>query len=210
LQQRLQRIDAVPQALIGRAVEAVGVRRWNKEGLKQQRMKNPVEQLDPADADRADGIAVVRVPQRDEFRPAIGAAVVPVLIRHLHRDLDGRGAAVGIEHPRQARRCDTDQPPGQFDRSGLAQAQQRAVRDAVELLADRPVDGAGAVAVHIAPQRADAVDVAAAFGVDQLKALAGLDDQGIARRPRRHLRERMPQMPAVGVDKLLSSFVHIQ
>ena len=43
--------------------------------------------------------------------------------------------------------------------------------DAVELVAHRGVDRRVAVAVHVAPQRRDAVDVAAPLAVDQLAAL---------------------------------------
>jgi len=57
------------------------------------------EELDPADRHRAERVAVIRAVQRDEPRPAgVGpTSLLPVLERHLQRDLDRRGAAVGVE-----------------------------------------------------------------------------------------------------------------
>ena len=57
--------------------------------------------------------------------------------------------------------------------------------DATELVADRRVDRRVAVAVDVAPQRRDAVDVAAAVGVDQVGALAGLDRERLGARTNR-------------------------
>ena len=47
----------------------------------------------------------------------------------------------------------------------------------LELLAHRRVDAGVAMAVDVAPERGDAVDVAAALAVDQLRALGPLDHQ---------------------------------
>ena len=69
--------------------------------------------------------------------------------------------------------------------------------DGVELRLHRLVDPRMAMAVHVAPQRRDAVDVAAAVGVDQVGALAALDDQRVLLLPALLLRERMPEVTAV-------------
>ena len=50
-----------------------------------------------------------------------------------------------------------------------------------------------AVAVHVAPQRRHAVEIAPALGVDQVVALAPFDDQRRLGQPVAHLGERMPE-----------------
>ena len=57
--------------------------------------------------------------------------------------------------------------------------------DPVELVADRRVDPRVAVAVDVAPQRGDAVDVAAAVGVDQVGALGRARSPAAPPRPSR-------------------------
>ena len=67
------------------------------------------------------------------------------------------------------------------------------MRHPVELVADRGVDARVAVAVDVAPQRRDPVDVAAAARVDQIGALAALDDERLLVLPAALLGERMPE-----------------
>ena len=69
-------------------------------------------------------------------------------------------AAVGVEHAPQSRRRDRDQPLGELDRRRVREAEHRRVGDPVQLRADRVVDRGMAMAVDVAPQRRDAVDVA--------------------------------------------------
>ena len=59
-----------------------------------------------------------------------------------------------------------------------------------------------AVAVHVAPQRGDAVDVAPALGVDQVGALGALDDHRLLVGPSALLGERMPEAVAVAGHQL--------
>ena len=77
------------------------------------------------------------------------------------------------------------------------------MRHPVQLGADRVVDLPLPVPVHVAPERADAVEVAAAEVVDQRVALGALDDQRIVRRPDRHLGERVPDVGPVQREQLL-------
>ena len=67
----------------------------------------------------------------------------------------------------------------------------------VELVADRLVDPRVPVAVDVAPERGDAVDVAAAVGVDQIRALAPLDHERLLFRPSLLLGERMPDVALI-------------
>ena len=53
------------------------------------------------------------------------------------------------------------------------------------------------MAVDVAPERADAVDVAVAVPVDQVGALGALDDERLLVQPALLLGERMPEMIVV-------------
>jgi hypothetical protein len=80
----------------------------------------------------------------------------------------------------------------------VAQAEHRRVRHAVELLAHGGVDARMPVTVHVAPERRHAVDVAPPVDVDEVGPLGALDDQRLLVLPPSLLRERVPEMGAVG------------
>ena len=61
------------------------------------------------------------------------------------------------------------------------------------------VEGGVAVAVDVAPERADAVEVAVPVGVEQVNAVTALDDERLRRRPIRLSGERVPEMGAVPI-----------
>jgi hypothetical protein len=71
------------------------------------------------------------------------------------------------------------------------------VRDAVELRAHRCVDRRVAVAVDVAPQRRDAVDVGVAGRVVERAALGALDQHRRLGLPPSLLGERVPEVRAV-------------
>ncbi len=73
--------------------------------------------------------------------------------------------------------------------------------DAVELGADGGVDVGVAVAVDVAPERRDAVDVAVAVRVDQVGALRALDDRRVLDGPAELLRERVPDVLSIGISE---------
>ena len=68
---------------------------------KEQRLECPSKYGLFAWRHRANSIAMVGMMKRDEFLPSRISPVLPVLIRHLHGDLDGGGSIVGIENPPQ-------------------------------------------------------------------------------------------------------------
>ena len=121
------------------ALEVGGVAGLGGVGLEEQRPVGGVEEVDAADRDRADRVAVVGLAQVDEGGAAgvLAAALVLVLEGHLQRDL-GRGrAGVRVEDAGEAGRGDLDQARGQLGGAGVGEAEHGRVGDAVELLAHR-------------------------------------------------------------------------
>jgi hypothetical protein len=79
----------------------------------------------------------------------------------------------------------------------MAQAQQSRVSDAVELRSDRIVDFSLAMAVNIAPQRRDPIQIPSPIDVDQIVPVTLADDAELLRRPFLHLRKRVPEILVV-------------
>ena len=167
--------------------------------LEEQRPVGRVEEVDAADRDRADRVPVVGVAQVDERGAAhvLAAALLPVLEGHLQRDLGRRRARVRVEDAAQPRRRDLDQARGQLGGARVGEPEHRRVGDLVELVAHRAVDERVAVAVDVAPERGDAVDVAAPVAVDQVGALGPLDHQRLLRAPIALLGEGVPEVALV-------------
>ena len=69
--------------------------------------------------------------------------------------------------------------------------------DFVELIADGLVDLRDLVAVDVAPEAGDAVDVAVAVGVDEVEAFGAVDDQRGLIAPLAHGGEGVPDMLVV-------------
>ncbi len=180
---------------------AIAVGHGQAERLEQQRPEHGVKPLDAADAHAPQGVAVVGVAQGEVaglFRPRIGP-LPPILEGHFQGHFDGRGPVVGEEHVGQARRRQIDQPPGELDGRRVRRAQERDVGDAVQLRADGRIQPRMAMAVDIAPQAADAVDVGVAVDVEERAALGPLDHQRLVFG---HLGEGVPDQRAVPVLEL--------
>ena len=154
---------------------------------------------DAPDADRADGIAVIAVRQVEKrgFLRARILALLPVLKGHLDGDFHGCRAAVRIENPREARRREFYEFFRELNRRDIGQTQQGAVRDPVELAANRAVDFRNAMPMHIAPHGRKSVEIAIAVYVFEIDALAARDDDGFFPRVVLHLRKGMPNCGAV-------------
>ena len=95
-------------------------------GLEQQRPVGGVEEVDAADRDRADRVAVVGLAELDEGGAAgvLAAALGLVLEGHLQRDLDRGRAGVRVEDAGEAGRGDLDQArrPARRRRGGRGRA----------------------------------------------------------------------------------------
>jgi hypothetical protein len=83
------------------------------------------------------------------------------------------------------------------------------VRDAIELVLDGDVDGRVAVAVHVAPQRGDAVDVGVALGVVERRVVRALDDREVLLRPALLLGEGVPEVLAVGARGTICGLANV-
>jgi hypothetical protein len=175
------------------------VARLRRVGLEEQRTVGRVEEVDAADRDRADRVAVVGLAQVDEGgAPAVlAAALLLVLEGHLQGDL-GRGRArLRVEDAREATGRELDQLRGQLGRTGVGEAEHGRVRDPVELLAHGRVDAGMAMPVDVAPERGDAVDVAVPLVVDEIRSLGALDNQRLFLDPALLLGERVPEVVLV-------------
>ena len=178
---------------------AVAVRARRAEGREQQRAEHRVEPLDAADADVAERVAVVGVRRGRGTGSARGSGSA-FCRQYWKAILRATSTAVAPSSEKKTRvrpvGSALDQPPGQLDRRRVGDAQQRRVRDLVELVAEGRVERGMAMAVDVAPERADAVEVATALDVEQVDALAAVDDQRVGRRPVGQRRERVPEVGA--------------
>ena len=170
----------------------------------QQRVVGVAEDRDVGDRERADGLAVITVAQADELALVRAAAVAPAVEALLERDLDRRGAVAAEEEMAQraagARRQTLGQAHGRLVRA----AGQHHVRQRIELLLDRVVEGPVGVAEQVDPPRAVGVEIAAALVVDQPGALAAGDRQGRHVLRARHLRARVPDRREAAALPVLS------
>ena len=143
-------------------LQIVGIAGLGGMGLEEQRPVGGVEELDPADRYRADRVAVVGVAQVDEGGAAamLATALLLELEGHLQRDLDRGRARLRVEDASQAGRGQLDQAACELSGARMREAEHRRVGDLLELGGDRGVDLRVTVAVHRAPERGDAVEVA--------------------------------------------------
>ena len=156
-----------------------------------------MEHVDAADADGADGVAVIGVFQGDEpalFRPA---EMLPVLKSHLDADLDGGRAVIGVKDLAEPFRSDLDKSFGEQRRLLAGKAEQGRVFDLVQLPLDSLIDGGVTVTVHIGPEVGNAIEIAVAVAVDQPAAFTAGQLPDECRLPLLHLGEGVPDIAAV-------------
>ncbi len=161
-----------------------------------------MEQLDPAQRDRTDGVAVVGATQGHEAgAPTIGgvAGLLPELVGHLHGDLDRSGAVVAEEDAFEAGRCQRREPPGELYRGGAGIAEEGAVREAAELRGNGGIDLRTPMSEQVAPERGDAVEIAAAVGIDQPVPLGRYHHERMFVGIHAVGREWVPDVAAVGL-----------
>ena len=186
---REQRREAVGRRVVD------GARRVQRR--PEQRREGGVERIDAPGRDRAERVAVVAVAQPYDVRSPRLTAQLGMPQRELDRHFAGTRAALREEGAGQACGGRREQRIGEGHGSGVREAEERRVRDAVELLADRGVDLRAAMAVHVDPQRRVAVEVPPPALVDQPHALAGRDHERILALPLGLLREGVPEPRAI-------------
>ena len=128
--------------------------------VDEQRVKDLVKQVDPADTDGAEGVAVVAVGDADEAGSALLRVIdlSPVLKGHLEPRLDGRRAVVGVEDPGEAFRRDGRQPSGELDGWDIREAEHGAVGDRPKVVVDVMWRTKGVVVAAIGRQLLTLVD----------------------------------------------------
>ncbi len=170
-----------------------------------------MEEIDPADTDRTERVAVIRVAEAKKLllrfrraRPArslfsVGGPIalmdvrtireLPVLERLLQCDLDRGRSGIRKENSRESLRCDVDQRGCETNAGLVTESEERRVRELIDLPLERCIETRMTMTMDVAPERADAIEVARPVGVEEKAAFASSDHEG---RPLRHLRERVP------------------
>ena len=120
--------------------------------------------------------------------------LLPVLKCHLQGDLHGGRPIVRVEDFGEAGRSDLHQPLRQQNGCRVRETQERRMGNPLQLRDDGPVDLSPAMAMNIAPERRDAVEVPFPIDVDEEVALPPLDDQGLVRKPLLHLCKGVPEI----------------
>ena len=165
-------------------------------GFEEQARIGAMEQIDVAEADGANGVAVVSTGQGKEpgFGKAPGAAgeLVGELERHFH----GGRTVVGEEYFRERRFelriGEFDEPGGELRGGWVGQAEGRDVGDTAKLLLERAVEFGVIVTVQIGPDAGVGIEVSAAVQIAEERTAARGDDDGLVLQPIAHLGEWMP------------------
>src|SRR5262245_26818690 len=120
-----------------------------------------MKELDVADTDGADSVAVVGQFQMKKsiFCSGLWVALLPVLDRHFEGDFNRRRPIVGIKYPLQTFRRDLNQGLSESDRRWIGQSEQRGVRNVAELLLDGSVERRMTVPMEIDPDGRDRIEI---------------------------------------------------
>src|SRR5438034_8395376 len=109
---------------------------------------------------------------------------------------------------RETRWRQLDQSPSQPNRWHIGQTQERAVGYLVQLISDRLIELRNPMAVNVAPQRRNPVDVFPAVKIDQHAPLSALDDNGQLPRIVLHRSKRMPDVLPIPLFELFARRRH--
>ncbi len=151
---------------------AILVARRDVFHVDQERRELSPPPLVPADRERAERIAVITLPPRDEVPPLRLADLDEVLPRELERRLDRLRAAGDEIDVRHARRRARDQLIGKLLGHGRREEAGMRIGDPVDLLVHRPQDVGMTVAEARHRRAAGRVNVFPARGVDDANAVS--------------------------------------
>src|SRR6185295_19671368 len=101
-----------------------------------------MELVDAPNRRRSQSVAVVAASQADERRApsVLPAALLPVLKRHLQRDLGGARARVRVEDALEPGRSELREARREHRRAAVGEAERRRMGHPLELLAYRLID----------------------------------------------------------------------
>ena len=174
---------------------AVAVRVGDVAHAVDERLERRADRRDAGDRERAHGRAVVGDLARDDLAPHRLAVGGVVLARQLPGRLDRLGAAGDEERAVDARRRELGEPGGELGRGRVRERPVRVVRQLAHLL-ERGL--AELLAVRVADlhgeQPAEHVEVALAVRVEEVRALAALDDRDLLVAVAAHRGEVQPEV----------------
>src|SRR5260370_39996338 len=109
---------------------------------------------------------------------------------------------------RECRWRQRDRSASQPNRWYSGQTQERAVGYLVQLISDRLIELGNPMAVNVAPQRGNPIDVFPAVKIDQHAPLGALNDNGPLPRIGLHRRKRMPDVIPIPLFELFARRRH--
>src|SRR5437899_9116715 len=109
---------------------------------------------------------------------------------------------------RESRWRQLDQSPSQPNRWHIGQTQDRAVGYLVQLISDRLIELRNPMAVNVAPQRRNPIDVFPAVKIDQHAPPGALNDNGPLPRIGLHRRKRVPHVIPIPLFELFARSRH--
>ena len=192
-----------------RGRRTVRVWRGGVVDFKKQRKIRFVKRGGAADGHRAGGVAVVGFGEADELMFLGMAEVEPILRGQFEGDFGGGCAGVGIKNFFEVLRDDLHQSIGQENRGLGGQAEHGGVGDFIELFADGLIYFGHAMAVDVAPERRDAVEIFVAVGVDEIHSFGAGDDQWVGVEPEGHGGEGVPEVLFVQGTKFCGVRIHL-
>ena len=207
-----QRLDDHPsQRTDGLAIEFLHRRHSTQtHDRKLQCGKTVMERTDAAKTRGPCGVSMVGVLKRGKPASLGMTSKLVELDCHLQSNLDRSGSVIGEKNARKSLLWKKpDQLLRQADRRLVGKAEKRAVRELGGLVADGCDHARMGVTVDIRPDGAVAVEILSPLNVDQ-PAAAPLDqDHRLMPRsaPVPHLREGMPQVALVSINKLRACHV---
>ena len=170
----------------------VAVGRGHGDHVHQERLVHLLVELDVADRERAERLAVIAVRERDEAPLLRAAEVLPVVKGHLDGDFDGRRAVVRIEATGEACGQQPDERFRQLEDRRVRESREQDVLEPPELFDDRGIDARIRMAEQVDPPGADAVEIAPALEILQPDAFAARDRNERQPLVVLHLRAGMP------------------
>ena len=155
------------------------------------------------DRHRTNCVAVIGIGKSDEFALFWLADVEPILRGQLERHLCRRRPAVAVKNFRQpaSERVSSTDPPDSVAGS-LAKPSIVVCATLPQLCDDGRINLRHTMAVHVAPQTADTIEITLAVAVDQMHSLGSDNHKRIAFRPQTFIGVNgMPDVLAIEVDQ---------